>query len=138
MKSLKILLFVFCIFFNNNISYGNSFNSPVNHSIKEVSYCLSFYRMVANNEGLSSGNIDYINSHLNYLDFQDEILNVLFNDSKIKNKSADEIIYYLENSNQYNSTEKNFLIGFTNGKLDYITLNEVDRATIKFFCAITN
>ena len=138
MNNFKIFVFVFFTFFYNNFSYGNSFNSPVNHSIKEVSYCLSFYRMVANKEGLASGNIDYINGHLNHLDFQDKIINILFNDTKIQNKSANEIIYYIENNDQYNNTEKDFIIGFTKGKLDYITLNKIDRETVKFFCAITN
>lgn len=138
MKKYFIFLILLVFYFSKvNSADEKKLISPANHSIQEVSYCLSFYIMVSEFDELAPDNINYINEHLNYLDLQKKIINKLYQNTQNLNFSnALDILNHVKKSSEYTEVEKDFIIGFTNGKIDYMTLNSLDRELKRFFCYI--
>ena len=93
--------------------------------------------MVEKNEELAPANLDYIKAHTNHLELQTNIINKLKKDTQNSNyNTVFDMIEDIKNNSNYSVIEKDFIIGFTNGQVDYITLDKLDRDLLRFFCML--
>ena len=133
-----ILSLVLGIFFFSNYFFGSSpknFKSPAGHSFKQVSNCVAFYREVFKSTGtLAKKNKEYVNAHMEYMDFQEKVLKKVL--SKYQNMNLNEILQSVENSNEFNQYEKDSIDGFVDAKLSYANSSSQDNSMKKFFCII--
>lgn len=93
--------------------------------------------MVEKNEELAPANLDYIKAHTKHLELQTNIINKLKKDTQNSNyNTVFDMIEDIKNNSNYSVIEKDFIIGFTNGQVDYITLDKLDRDLLRFFCML--
>jgi hypothetical protein len=135
---VPVLGLVLGIFFFSNYFFGSSpknFKSPAGHSFKQVSNCVAFYREVFKSTGtLAKKNKEYVNAHMEYMDFQEKVLKKVL--SKYQNMNLNEILQSVENSNEFNQYEKDSIDGFVDAKLSYANSSSQDNSMKKFFCII--